>query len=225
MTMTIMPLLRRLIAVMALIALAACSYPESTRTLAETDHRARFPIGVKSEVVEVVFRGDSGAAMTPAERDILRQFVAAYIDRGQKPLTILMGGAGQSRQALAEGIRETAIAQGLARSEVLLGIDPAQSGEVVTASFISYTAIVPECGYWHQESYANATNVNSANFGCATQRNLGLMVADPSDLLAPTPFDPRDGPRTAIVIDLYRRGELTQAEWPESGTSTSDVVD
>ena len=216
--------LRSLAAAIALIAVAGCNYPDSPRTLDETDYRARYPIGVKSEVVATEFRGNGGA-MTPDELATLRAFVAAYIDRGQKPLTILMGGSGQSHQGLAEGIRETAIAQGLARSEVLIGVDPAQSSEIVTASFISYTAIVPECGYWYQESYSNANNANSANFGCATQRNLGLMLADPSDLLAPTEFDPRDGPRTAIVIDLYRRGELTGAEWDDSDTTTTDVVE
>lgn len=223
MTRSLMPHLRRLACALALIAVAGCNYPDSARTLDQTDYRARYPIGVKSEVVAAEFRGNGGA-MTADELARLREFVAAYIDRGQKPLTILTGGSGHAHQALAEVIRETAIAQGLARSEVLVGVDPAQSGEIVTASFISYTAIVPECGYWYQESYSNASNANSVNFGCATQRNLGLMVANPSDLLAPSEFDPRDGTRTAIVIDLYRRGELTGAEWDSSDTTTSDVA-
>jgi len=214
--------LPRLAAALALVALAACAYPESQKTVEETDYRARFPIGVESEIVETVFVGQ-GDQLTPAERDMLSQFVATYIDRGQKPLTILLGGTGEARRAFAANIQATAVDQGLARSEVLVGVDPSLPADVVTASFISYTAVVPECGYWYEESYTNSDNSNSANFGCATQRNLGLMVADPSDLVEPSPFDPRDGPRTAIVIDLYRRGEITGAEYNESGTSIVDV--
>ncbi|MCW5777832.1 MAG: hypothetical protein KIS87_15455, partial [Phycisphaeraceae bacterium] len=75
MTRTPMPHARRLAALAILLAFAACSYPESTRTLEETDYRARFPIGVKSEVVEAVFRGEGGT-MTGAEQEMLRQFVA-----------------------------------------------------------------------------------------------------------------------------------------------------
>jgi pilus assembly protein CpaD len=212
----------RLAAALALLALAACAYPESTTTLEETDYRARYPIGVESEIVETVFVGQ-GDQLTPAERDMLVLFVAAYMDRGQKPLTILLGGTGEGRRAFATTIQETAIAQGLARSEVLVGVDPSLPADVVTTSFISYTAVVPECGYWYEESYSNSDNTNSVNFGCATQRNLGLMLADPSDLVEPSPFDPRDGPRTAIVIDLYRRGEITGAEYNESGASIVDV--
>jgi pilus assembly protein CpaD len=203
--------------------LAACSYPDSTTTLAETDYRARYPIGVKTEVVAAVFHGDDSQGLSVAERAMLQQFITAYVERGQRPLTIVLGGAGMSRRTLAADLQETAIDYGLARSEVLVGVDPAQSEDIVTASFVSHTAIVPECGYWSQESHNTLSNANSLNFGCASQHNLGLMLADPSDLITPSPFDPRDGLRTAIVIDLYRRGEITGAEWNEADTSIVDV--
>ena len=212
----------RLVALLALAAVAACSYPESDKELADVDYRARYPIGVKSEVVEVEFPAP-GAALQSADHALLDEFVAAYLSRGQKPITIVVGGSGLARRDFAAALQEAAIRHGLARSEVLVGVDPAQSEELVTASFVSYTAIVPECGYWSEESATNFENANSLNFGCATQLNLGLMLADPSDLLAPSPFDPRDGPRSAIVIDLYRRGLATGAEYNESDTSIVDI--
>jgi hypothetical protein len=128
-----------------------------------------------------------------------------------------MGGSGAGKEDFAALVQKAAIDRGLARSEVLVGIDPALPADGLTLSFISYTAVVPECGYWHEESAHNFLNANSVNFGCATQHNLGLMLADPSDLYGNTQMDPRDGQRTAIVIDLYRRGEITGADGAGAG--------
>ncbi|WND02648.1 CpaD family pilus assembly lipoprotein [Temperatibacter marinus] len=43
---------------------------------------------------------------------------------------------------------------------------------------------VPECGNWAESSHTSRThNQATPNLGCATARNLGLMVANPQDLL------------------------------------------
>jgi pilus biogenesis lipoprotein CpaD len=202
---------------------AACQYSDSTTTQEQTDYRARYPIGVQSEVVQTAIYGTGSGAMTPAETALLNDFVDAYVQRGQAPLLVTMGAGGADREAFAALVQKTAIDRGLARSEVLVGLDPSLQEEGVILSFVSYTAVVPECGYWYEESSHNFANANSVNFGCATQHNLGLMLADPSDLYGKTQMEPRDGQRTAIVIDLYRRGQITGAEFNESDTSIVDV--
>ncbi|MDA0220470.1 MAG: CpaD family pilus assembly lipoprotein [Proteobacteria bacterium] len=202
--------------------LSACNYGTSTATQEETDYRARYPIGVESEVVETVLHGTAGGTLTTDENVLLDAFVKAYIDRGQAPLIVAMGGGG-GREAFAATVQQAAIDRGLARSEVLVGLDPALPDDGLVLSFISYTAVVPECGHWYEESSHNFLNANSVNFGCATQHNLGLMLADPSDLYGKTQMEPRDGQRTAIVIDLFRKGQITGAEYNSSGTSIVDV--
>ena len=215
-------LLRPALALALCAVLSACHYGDSTATMQETDYRARYPIGVESEVIATVVHGTGSGTLTTAENTILDAFVQAYIERGQAPLLVTMGGGGQ-REPFAVAVQQAAIDRGLARSEVLVGLDPTLPAEGLTLSFISYTAVVPECGYWYEESSHNFLNANSVNFGCATQHNLGLMLADPSDLYGKTQMDPRDGQRTAIVIDLFRKGEITGAEYNSSGTSIVDV--
>jgi pilus assembly protein CpaD len=216
----------RLLAVLALGGLvAACQYPDSTTTQEETDYRARYPIGVESEVVQTVIHGTGSGAMTTAEVALLHDFVDAYIKRGQAPLLVTTGAGGAASEDFAAMVQKAAIDRGLARSEVLVGLDPTLADEGVILSFVSYTAVVPECGYWYEESSTDFANANSVNFGCATQHNLGLMLADPSDLYGKTQMDPRDGQRTAIVIDLFRRGEITGAEHNESETSIVDITE
>lgn len=216
----------RLIAALVLAGAAtACSYPDSTTTLQESDYRARYPIGVESAVVQAVVHGTSDGTLTAGENALLNDFVAAYVESGQAPLIVTMGGSGAGKENFAALVQNAAIDRGLARSEVLVGIDPAMPADGLTLSFISYTAVVPECGYWYEESAHNFQNANSVNFGCATQHNLGLMLADPSDLYGKTQMAPRDSERTATVINLYQRGEVTGAEYNESDSSIADVGD
>lgn len=53
-------------------------------------------------------------------------------------------------------------------------------------------------------------NTMSPNFGCAYQRNLAAMIADPRDLLGPRAESMGDAERRATVLGKYRRGEPTQ---------------
>ena len=51
-------------------------------------------------------------------------------------------------------------------------------------------------------------NQNYSNFGCATQKNLAAIVANPADLL---------GPRGITEIDSTRRTTVIQ-DWQENGS-------
>src|SRR5262249_46617030 len=50
-------------------------------------------------------------------------------------------------------------------------------------------------------------NTTSSNFGCATNTNLGLMVADPGDLVRGRPMGPSDGAYGAHMVKTWREGE------------------
>ena len=100
---------------------AGCSYPESAPEMDDYDYRARYPLSVESEVIAVTFRGGAGGLMTEQERYALNLIVADYKDRGQAPLTVVLGGSGLNNETLAEDIRSTAVDNGLAKSEVRVG--------------------------------------------------------------------------------------------------------
>lgn len=214
----------RIAAAVLLAATAgACVMPDTQAKLAQVDYRARYPIGVKSQVVESDFYGTAQSALTPDEKRLLQRFVGAYKERGQAPITVTLGGDGQSGKALAAALQKAALAQGLAKSEVLIGVDPSQPTDRVQMSFVSYTAEVPECGYWSQSSVSDHSNFNSLNFGCASQHNLGLMLADPSDLLGKTAMTPRNATRTVDGIEQYEAGKNPQGAWPVG--SSSSIID
>ncbi len=56
------------------------------------------------------------------------------------------------------------------------------------------------------------TNTVHSNFGCAAQRNFGVMVANPADLVAMRAPGPGDTARRNVVLGKYRAGEPTGAK-------------
>ncbi len=64
-------------------------------------------------------------------------------------------------------------------------------------------------------------NTRSSNFGCATATNLGLMVADPGDIVAGRDPGLMDGEFTARSIERYRKGQTTPLKGP--GASAAQI--
>ena len=83
---------------------------------------------------------------------------------------------------------------------------------------LNYSKIVATagpCGLWPGDlgpaaEPAYQENRNYWNLGCASQRNLAAMVANPADLVQPRGEDPISTNRRSVVLDKYRKGEADQ---------------
>jgi len=71
-----------------------------------------------------------------------------------------------------------------------------------------YVVLPPNCPDLSRPTAANPGNYTDSNLGCSTQRNLGLMLADPGDLLRGRPLGPADGESLSRGIRNYRAGEV-----------------
>lgn len=78
---------------------------------------------------------------------------------------------------------------------------------VATAS-----AILPGCPDWSRDPGQDPRNEPLSNLGCANAVNLGLMVADPNDLLSGHPTGPADAIREAEAILRYRTDKVKQLD-------------
>jgi pilus assembly protein CpaD len=73
-----------------------------------------------------------------------------------------------------------------------------------------YVVLPPNCPNLSRPSSSNPGNFNDSNFGCSTQRNLGLMLADPGDLLRGRTLGPADGrSRRSSVMTTPPRSSTT----------------
>ena len=75
-----------------------------------------------------------------------------------------------------------------------------------------YLVTLPACPDWSRQSGTDFSNLPHSNFGCATQTNLGLMVAEPKDLVRGRTLAPADGVHQAEGIVRYRTGKVVELE-------------
>jgi pilus assembly protein CpaD len=80
-----------------------------------------------------------------------------------------------------------------------------------------YLVTTPACPNWSKAPGADFTNSFPSNWACATQTNLGQMVANPSDLVIGQPLSPALGPTEVAAVDRY----LTDKVKPPRASSSS----
>jgi pilus assembly protein CpaD len=68
---------------------------------------------------------------------------------------------------------------------------------------------LPPCPNWSKLPTPDYGNQPSSNFGCATQVNLGMMVARPTDLASGTPLGPVAGQPAAAAVNRYLTDKIT----------------
>ena len=64
-------------------------------------------------------------------------------------------------------------------------------------------AVPPPCDQWTEDVGRNEARIPYPNWGCATQRNLALMVDNARDLHQPQEEDPRSSERRSVTWSAY----------------------
>jgi pilus assembly protein CpaD len=183
--------------------LATCAEP------VYQDYTQRFPIGTQPETVNLpahyTGRADPFAGAGAESFDTL---VETYLDRGHGAITIAGRDPGAARNsqvpARVNQLRQKLIAAGVPASAIRVQFASEGDPNTITLSYERYTAVVPACGDWSTRMDFNPNNTDYANFGCAQQHNLGVMVADPADLAGMRHPDPSDTANVERVIRVYR---------------------
>ncbi|MEX1083013.1 MAG: CpaD family pilus assembly lipoprotein, partial [Xanthobacteraceae bacterium] len=81
------------------------------------------------------------------------------------------------------------------------------------------TAEAGPCGLWPADlgpGYEPGYQENKPywNLGCASQRNLAAMVANPADLVQPRAETPTSAARRSTALEKYRKGESPATNYP-----------
>jgi pilus assembly protein CpaD len=107
--------------------------------------------------------------------------------------------------------RQEAVAAAFVRGGLRVIRDVRIEGVALTANEVRivvgrHVVTPPPCPNWSKRPDEDFGNAPSSHLGCATATNLGLMVADPSDLLMGHATSPADGELSAFRVDAYRKG-------------------
>jgi pilus assembly protein CpaD len=187
------------------------------------DPIANHPITVEPsyQSIKVTY---TGGTLTAADAPKLEAFLADYRQHGNGKIAISVP-AGANMQQTVVSLGNQINEMGIGRDRILVASrDAGTGGSQVELNYISYQARSKDCGDWSEDLAFTAENRTAANFGCANQHNLAMMVADPRDLLGPRSMDGANAARRQAVIGNYEAGKVTSTEKSsDQKTAVSDV--
>jgi pilus assembly protein CpaD len=194
-----------------------------------SDYRERHPIAIREgertlEVLIGVHRG----GLTHPQRGDVAAFARSWRREATGGIVIDVPVGTQNARAAADAMRE--IKGVLAASAVhphavtMRSYAPVSPHALATIK-LHYPKMIAEagpCGQWPEDIGPVAErhyNENQPyfNLGCAQQRNLAAMVANPADLVQPRDEADVYAPRRQMVLDKYRKGEGPATVYPKEG--------
>ncbi len=202
MNLTSSPVIRAAVVISALALLAACTEPPAT------DYREKYAL--RPFPTTVVMPVQVERATVPGDDDAkLTALIAGYLDRGHGPITI-SSYVSSANAPIPENLvrmRKRLLAAGVPSSAIRVLVTDQGAPGTVVVSFERYEVSLPTCGDWSSSAVYDAYNDVHSNFGCSLQRDLGLMAADPADLVRKRDSTASDTRNSDRVIQRYHAGQ------------------
>jgi pilus assembly protein CpaD len=192
-----------------------------------TDYRMRHPITITEAGRTLqLFIGANRGALTGQQRAELLAFAQTWKSEATGGVLIDLPTGAVNEHAAADALHEIQsilAASGVPPNSMMVRSYPANARTLATVrvTYPKITAQAGPCGVWPEDIgpgfYRDYfENQPSWNLGCATQRNLAAMVANPSDLVQPQVETPAYTMRRTFVVERYRRGESPSTLYPNA---------
>jgi len=185
------------------LALAGCTPPVSEWSEAEASKQIR---------VDYV-RLQHDAAFTPGGADLAEgeaDGLAAFLEQAEVAPEdhVLFQAASNDKLAAARigQLTRELIQRGIGAT-TLPPSATAIPADHMTVVVERYVVTPPDCPNWSKPASGDHSNTLPSNFGCADATNLGLMVADPRDLILGRSLGPPRGDPALYGYSRYRIGK------------------
>lgn len=199
-----------LVAAASLLTLAAC---DSSRRIDDitavqlSNPELRHPIGftARVETLDVEVPADA-EGLSPNQHIDVYRFLKLYKREAAGRLVISVPGDPRTPASIAQSLR------GIQKHVAEAGIDyritrakrmPATEVPAIRLAYRRPVAVPPVCDQWGENVGRNEARIPYPNYGCATQRNLAIMVDNARDLKGPQEEDPRSGERRHVTWSAY----------------------
>lgn len=199
-------LMKKLLLAAAAASVAGCAAQfngqEQALSVAE-----QHPISVDSQTVTMTL-APAGGELSSLDESRLRAFADSYMRNGHGALTVT-----SPADKGAAGVRDSLNRFGVPLASIVEADyrGGGAAGEVIL-SYTHYVATPSACGLWEGLRERDYRNMNSPNFGCATQNNLAAMIGDPHDLIEPAAMTDPDSTTRILGVGKFRKGEDTSSE-------------
>ncbi|WP_374575449.1 CpaD family pilus assembly protein [Phenylobacterium sp.] len=156
------------------------------------------------------------------QADALAAFASDWREAEGGPIRIQTpGGAGADPAAAyraAAGVRNRLVAAGVPDGMIAVAsYDAAGKADApIVVGYVRYQVDLPRCGQRWTDLSRTGSNEAQPNFGCAVTANIAAQIADPADLAGPRAMGPADAGRREVVLEHYRKGEITSSARDEN---------
>lgn len=193
------------------------------------DYRQRHPIVVEERLRSTeVFVGSFRGGLTATQRADVIAVGQNWLREGTGAITLEVPARTPNARAAQESSREihsllaaTGVPANAVATRNYTPNDPRQFA-TIRVGYPMIAATAGPCGTWPEDLAASVKNKSYLsnrpyhNLGCASQRNLAAMVANPSDLVQPRPETPVYAARRTFGLDKYRQGQGTATTYPDA---------
>jgi pilus assembly protein CpaD len=221
--------LRGAVLAAASVTLAACASSYSspyTGSTAPTTVQERYPIAVERQLKTLEISVSPGAQrLSPSERARVTEFVGDYRRTAGGVLIVEMpSGTRNEAAALSVLLDVREVLQEFAVPDSAVEVRTHGNGTrnpPIRMRYEGFQAVTSDCGVWPKNLSSDYSNRPYANFGCAYQRNIAAMAANPRDLQQPRAMDPAPAERRDTVRGKYIAGESTATNYGDEAGNAS----
>ena len=182
----------------------------------------------------ILFVGAGRGGLSPTQRAEVLAFAQNWRRDATGGVTIDRPVGGANERAAKDSLKETlSIIEQAGVPSSGIGIrsyDPGEKNGTLRLNYPLMVADAGPCGLWPDDlgpSYdtKHYENKQYYNFGCASQRNLAAMVAEPTDLVQPRAEGPAYNAKRTFGVDKWRKGDSPATTYPDASKgAVSDVA-
>jgi pilus assembly protein CpaD len=212
------------------MVLGACTHTAETVTASiPDDYRLRHPIAIQERDQTVtVFVGNARGGLSASQRADVMALSQSWLREGTGAIVADVPVGTPNARAAADTFREIQsllISAGVPPRGITMRHFHPNNSRTFAAIQLAYpkiAAVAGPCGLWPEDLGTSINNKGYLdnkpyyNLGCANQRNLAAMVANPSDLVQPRPETGAYTARRTFALDKYRQGQSPATSYPDA---------
>lgn len=215
--------IRKLLLTTPLLALAACASTSGRHKAEVASPRLpteQYPLRTESETRSISLRINPQGLSENQRRALDKVAYDASWTQGDPVGVTIITSGDPGAVAAGRTIGDYLAAHDVMADGIAQESRQDQPADIVTVTLTYVQSVIYDCNRTWENLARTGSNKPYANFGCAVNANIAAQIADPRDIGRPARSTSSDALRKSVILDKYRKGEVTSSETDEQAKGT-----